>query len=328
MEIALASDFGIYELSPESMEEQMAKLEAAGITHVHWAHDWDYEYIYSKWEMIQIKEILDRHHLKVKAVHATEGNTRCRVINGQPVFVNRRRMNDFRKDFTSPNEYNRLAGVELLLNRVDLAKIVGADEIVTHMVIPYEDFENIPGFKEKYWEQVYKSFDEMESYCRAMGIRIAVENMICTPKKYQYEKFDRLFERYSPDYIGLCYDSGHSIITIEDDETREPDWKFLERYKDRLIAMHLDDNLGIDYSLSEDIDGAIQKSDKHWIPFKGIASWEKICELIADSPYELPLLLEIVVPKGTVEEEMAGLAEAKAVGEKLTNMVLEYRNKK
>ncbi len=327
MEIALASDFGIYELSPESMDEQMAKLEKAGITHVHWAHDWDYEYIYSQWEMIQIKEILEKHHIKVKGVHATEGNTRCRVINGQPVFVNRSRMRDFRKDFTSPYEYNRLSGVELLLNRVDLAHMVGAKEIVTHMVIPYEDFENIPGFKEKYWEQVYKSFDEMEPYCRAKGIRIAVENMICTPKKYQYEKFDRLFERYSPDYVGLCYDSGHSLITIEDEESREPDWKFLERYKDRLIAMHLDDNLGIDYSLSEDIDGAIQKSDKHWIPFKGIASWDKLCEIIADSPYELPLLLEIVVPKGSVEEEMAGLAEAKAVGEKLTEMVLSYRNK-
>lgn len=328
MEVALASDFSIYELSPESMEEQMAKLEKAGITHVHWAHDWDYEYIYSQWEMIQIKEILERHHLKVKAVHASEGNTRCRVINGQPVFVNRSRMRDFRKDFTSLNEYNRLAGVELLLNRVDLAYMVGAKEIVTHMVVPYEDFENIPGFKEKYYEQVFKSFDQMEPYCRAKGIRIAVENMICTPKKYQYEKFDRLFERYSPDYVGLCFDSGHSIITIEDEENREPDWKFLERYKDRLIAMHLDDNLGINYELSADIDGAIQKSDKHWIPFKGIASWDKICQLIAESPYELPLLLEIVVPKkDTVEDEMEGLAEAKAVGEKLTNMVLEYRNK-
>lgn len=327
MEIALASDFGIYELSPESMDEQMAKLEKAGITHVHWAHDWDYEYIYSQWEMLQIKEILEKHHLQVKAVHATEGNTRCRVINGQPVFVNRTRMCDFRKDFTSPHEYNRLAGVELLLNRVDLAALVGAKEIVTHMVIPYEDFENIPGFKENYWKQVYKSFDAMEPYCRAKGIRIAVENMICTPKKYQYEKFDRLFERYSADYVGLCYDSGHSLITIEDDSNKEPDWKLLERYKDRLIAMHLDDNLGIDYSLSKDIDGAIQKSDKHWIPFKGIASWDKICELIAASPYELPLLLEIVVPKDTIEAEMAGLAEAKAVGEKLTNMVLSYRNK-
>ena len=327
MEIALASDFGIYELSPESMDCQMAKLAKAGITHVHWAHDWDFEYIYSQWEMIQIKEILDKYHLKVKAVHATEGNTRCRVINGQPAFVNRRRMRDFRKDITSPYEYNRLAGVELLQNRVDLAAMVGADEIVTHMVVPYEDFENIPGFKEKYWEQVYKSFDALEPYCRAKGIRIAVENMICTPKKYQYEKFDRLFERYSPDYMGLCYDTGHGLLVIREEGDDEPDWKFLERYKDRLIAMHLDDNLGIDYSLSTDVDGAIQKSDKHWIPYDGIADWDKICQLIAESPYQLPLLLEIVVPKDTEEAEMEGLAKAKAVGEKLTNMVLQYRNK-
>ncbi|MBC8535493.1 sugar phosphate isomerase/epimerase family protein [Feifania hominis] len=320
MELALASDFGIYELSPESMDCQMKKLADAGITHVHWAHDWDFEYLYSQWEMLQIKELLDKYGLKCKAVHATEGNTRCRVIDGQPRFLNRNRMRDCRKDFTSPYEYNRLSGVELVLNRVDLAHLLGASEIVLHMVLPYEDFENIPGFREKYWEQAYKSFDEMQSYCMAKGVRIAIENMICTPKEYQFDKFDRLFARYPKEYMGICFDSGHSALASVDDT-----YVFLEKYQDRLIAMHLDDNFSVDLSLSSDRDGAIQKSDKHALPFEGVCNWEKICELIAGSPYELPLTLEIVVPHATVEEEMAGLARAKAVGEKLTEMVLAHR---
>lgn len=320
MEIALASDFGIYELSPESMDCQMAKLAKAGISHVHWAHDWDFEYLYSQWEMLQIKEILDKYSIKCKGVHASEGNTRCRIIDGQPRFINRNRMRDCRKDFTSPYEYNRLSGVELILNRVDLASLLGAEEIVLHMVIPYEDFENISGFKEKYWEQAFKSFDEMESYCRAKKVRIAIENMICTPKQYQFEQFDKLFERYSPDYIGICFDSGHSALACQDCT-----WEFLEKYQDRLIALHLDDNYSIDYSLSDDPDGAIQKSDKHTLPFRGVVDWDKVCRLIAGSPYTLPLTLEIVVPHANEEEELAGLAEAKAIGEKLTEMVLKYR---
>jgi sugar phosphate isomerase/epimerase len=302
------------------MDCQLGKLAKAGFTHVHWAHDWDFEYLYSQWEMIQIKEFFDKHHLKCKGVHASEGNTRCRVINGQPRFINRTRMLDHRKNFTAANEYNRLAGVELLLNRIDLAHILGAEEIVTHMVLPYEDFENIPGFKETYYQQTFKSFDEMQSYCMAKGVRIAVENMICTPKKYQFEKFDRLFERYPLDYMGICVDTGHSALASPDNKT-----EFLERYYDHLIAIHIDDNNSLDLSLSPDPDGAQQKSDKHLIPLEGKAvDWDKTAALIAKSPYKLPLTLEIVVPKDTVEAEMAGLARAKKVGEKLTEMVLSY----
>ena len=327
MEIALASDFGKVEFSPESMEEQMAKLEAAGITHVHWAYDWEGDYLYSQWEMMQIKEILDRHHIKAKGVHASECSTRGRIVNGLPTYVNRSSARGFRKYFASFNEYNRKAGVELLLNRVDLASFLGAKEIVLHMVLPYADFENIPGYKEKYYEQAFRSLDEMESSCRLKGVRIAVENMIGTPKKFQYEQFDRLFERYSADYIGFCYDSGHSLITEEDEY--EEDWKLLERYKDRLIAMHLDDNNGITQPEKKNLDTIIGTFDNHWIPFNGSVSWDKVCRLIAESPYELPLLLEIVVPKrDTPEDEIEGLIQARKAGEKLTETVLAYRKMK
>ena len=325
MDIALASDFGIYELSPESMECQIKKMADAGVSHVHWAYDWDFEYLYSQWEMLQIKELLEKYNMKVKGVHASEGNTRCRVIDGKPVFLNRNRMRDNRKDFTSPYEYNRRSGVELLLNRIELAEMIDAGEIVTHMVIPYEDFENIPGFEEKYWESVFKSFDELMPICLEKGIRIAVENMICTPAQYQIRKFDKLFDRYPPEYMGICFDSGHGQLPNKPDGTPYSPTLFLERYKDRLISMHLDDNFSINWDLSDDKDGAIQKSDKHLMPFEGVCDWDKICKLIAESPYELPLLLEIVVPHDTVEEEMKGLAYAKEIGDRLTHMVLKYR---
>lgn len=321
MELALATDWGILENSPESMEEQLSKLNKAGVTHVHWAYDWDFEYYYSKWEMIQIKELLDKYSIKVKGVHATEGNTRCRVKDGKPVFLNRTRMRDNRKDITSIHEYNRLAGVELVQNRVDLAYLLGAKEIVLHLVVPYEDFEKNPKFKEKWYEQTFKSFDELEPYCRAMGVRIAIENMICTPIEYQFEKLDRLFERYDKDYMGLCCDTGHAALVSDNTVA------FLERYYERLIAMHLDDNFGVDCSLSEDYDGAVQKSDKHTIPYKGICDWEKICEYIAKSPYELPLTLEVTVPHSTPEEEAEGLMELIEAGHKLTEKVIKYREK-
>lgn len=321
MELALATDYGMCQNSPENMEQQLKKLSDAGVTHVHWAYDWDFEYYYSIHEMYQIKELLDKYNLKVKGVHATEGNTRCRVVDGNPVFINRTRMMDNRKDISSSNEYNRLAGVDLVLNRVDLAYLVGAKEIILHLVVPYEDFENIPGFKEKWYEQIFKSFDEMKSYCMSRGVRIAIENMICTPAKYQFEKLDRLFDRYDLEYMGFCCDTGHSALVCPDDTLA-----FIKRYKNRLIAMHLDDNHLIDWSKSEDPDGAIQKSDLHLIPFLGKCDWDGVCKAIAESPYELPLTLEVAFPHSTVEEERAGIEQAKAAGYKLTEMVLNYRN--
>lgn len=322
IEVALATDYGICQNSPESMDLQLGKLAKAGVTHVHWAYDWDFEYIYSQWEMIQIKELLDKHQLKVKGVHATEGNTRCRVIDGNPIFLNRNRMIDNRKDITSPHEFNRLAGVELVKNRVDLAHMIDAGEIVLHLVVPYEDFDNISGFKETWYEQAFKSFDELKPYCKAKGIRIAIENMICTPAKYQFEKLDRLFARYDIDYMGFCCDSGHAALVCPDDRN-----EFINRYKDRLIAMHLDDNHLTDWSRSQDPDGATQKSDLHLIPFDGACDWESICKAIAESPYELPLTLEVCFPHATIEEEEAGIMKSKAVGERLTEMVLSHREK-
>lgn len=160
----------------------------------------------------------------------------------------------------------------------------------------------------------------MKPYCMAKGIRIAIENMICTPAKYQFEKLDKLFERYDLDYMGFCCDTGHAALVCPDDTLA-----FINRYKSRLIAMHLDDNHLIDWSLSKDHDGAIQKSDLHLIPFEGACDWDGICKAIAESPYELPLTLEVTFPHSTIEEEAAGIEKAKNAGEKLTDMVLKYR---
>jgi len=332
-ELAVNSDFCPVEHSLESMELQISRLHDAGISHIHWCYDWNGEYMLSQWEIMQIAELLKKYDMKVKAVHGAEGTSRGKVVDGVNMFINRTRMPEKRKDITHPCEYNRQAGVELVLNRVDFANAIGAKEVVLHLVVPYEDFENIPGAKDTWYEQVFKSFDQIEPYCRAKGVRIAVENMICTPLSYQIEKFERLFERYELDYMGFCCDTGHMAITSPGGNNLDAivDYKILlNKFKNRLIALHINDNVGIDWSLSPDHDGAIAKSDKHMIPFRGTLDWDYICKEIADSPYELPLTLEVGVPrvireKATAEEIETGLEEIKKVGKKLTDLVLEYR---
>ena len=67
--------------------------------------------------------------------------------------------------------------------------------------------------------------------------------------------------------VGFCWDSGHEMCY-----NRSQD--LLALYGDRLIATHLNDNLGI-----KDFGGRIfWHDDLHLLPFDGIADWDNIAE--------------------------------------------------
>ena len=50
-------------------------------------------------------------------------------------------MNSDLKDYTSSTEYSRLAGLELVKNRVELARVLDAHAIVLHLNLPWQYFE-------------------------------------------------------------------------------------------------------------------------------------------------------------------------------------------
>lgn len=311
--IALSTDYMNEIPSTYEIEKILKKISEASFSHIHWCHDWDGNHIYSIHEMDQIREWLNKYNLKVKAVHATEGGKRPNE-DGKYKYKN---TYDNRKDYTSENEYNRLAGVELIKNRVDLAERIGAKEIVLHMQLPYVSMEESEEFTKNYWTQVFKSFDELEWYCKSKSIKIAVENLLGTPNIHQVKQFDLLFERYDKDFMGFCYDSGHGILTMDDDPL-----ELLRKYKKRLIAMHLNDNIGIRNKEELTDDVKIASHDLHRIPYEGILDWDELASLVADSPYELPITMEIVCRDGKEDEF---LKRAYDNGMKVNNKIKELR---
>ena len=81
-------------------------------------------------------------------------------------------------------------------------------------------------------------------------MRVAFENSVSdAPLAF-------VLDHIRSDAVGFCYDSGH-------ENAFTPDAHFLDRYGDRLIAMHLHDNNGT--------------IDNHYAPFepKGTIDWEK-----------------------------------------------------
>lgn len=312
MMIAYATDFAGETTSVEKLHQTLERISKAGFSHIHWCHEWCADYTYSRPEMLQIRGWMNDLGLKCKGLHATEGSRRMRVKTRYHY-----RCTEYdRRDYTSESEYNRQAGVELLRNRIQMADILGTDAIVLHMHLPYKSFEEDSQFRERYFKQVFKSFDELEEECLRRGVRICVENMLGTPNFHQTDQFDRLFSRYSSDFVAFCFDSGHALITGENP------LELAERYKDRLYMMHLSDNHGLRSAECWEDGVEMGLCDEHKNPFHGTFDWDGFAKIVAASPYELPVVLEVSMRE---EEEQAFLAESLESGQRFTQMVLSYR---
>ncbi len=311
--VAYATDFAGECLSAEGLYDTLRRIAKAGFSHIHWCHEWNGDYTYSIYEMRQIKSWMEELGLKCKGLHATEG---CRRTEGSPNPYHYRYRYQNRRDYTSENEYNRRAGAELIRNRMEMAYVLETDAIVLHMLLPYKSFEQDSSFKERYYQQVYKSLDELETYSRETGVRICVENMDGTPNIHQIDQFDRLFSRYKPEFLGFCFDTGHGMITGDDS------LELVRRYQQRLYMMHVNDNHGAKSELSFEVLEEMNGCDEHLNPFRGKVNWEEYAKLVAGSPYELPIVME-VSKRDADEEEF--LRESMETGRKITDMILNYR---
>jgi len=253
--------------------------------------------------MKQIQGWLKESNLKAKGIHASDGSTTG--------------MFDDRKIFISPNEFNREAGVELVKNRIDLASFLEAGEIVLHVKMLHLIQPDIGyGFyKDTYWKQLFKSFDSIVKYGQEKNIKIAIENLEFPSLEIQFDQFDRLFKRYSVEELSFCYDLGHNMILSKD----RP-FAFLERYNERLSSLHL--NCGL-YNESHSVDSKdIIKCDTHNVPDKKMIDFERLSELIAKSPYELPVAFEVSLH----DDIEKGLKKTLAAGNEIDKLVKKYRN--
>lgn len=305
------------------IEHQIKCLAEAGFSHTQWIHDWEGEYMYSKSEMLQARDVLNYYGLNAHSIHASEGGFRNKKVNGKNVPNVRERLTTIRKDYTNPNPYLRQAGVDLLKNRIDLCTYIGAHVMVLHMQLPFEMFKRSKEDMEDYYQQVYKSFDEIQNYAKMAGVKIALENLLFTPVPYQVDKFERMFDRYDGDFIGLCYDSGHASIMCQDNY-----YLFLEKYHDRLYATHLQDTDSVDPAKLDD-DVAVVGADAHRPPFTGVVDWDKVAYWVARSPIELPADFEIGLKYNSrfdsLEEELDMLKDSHEKAVRFHQMVLDEK---
>jgi len=253
-------------------EPYLRRIAEAGFSHVHWCHHWNTDFLYADAEVEQIGRWLADFGLALTDLHASAG---------------------VEKGWCSAREYERLAGIELVTNRIAMTARLGSDVVILHL--PFEPEGS--GDREAYWARVRRSFDDLAPFARGQGVRIALENS----SKDNFDALERVFALYGPDVVGLCYDSGHGNVAGNGLDR-------LERVRGRLLSVHLHDNDGT--------------GDQHKLVFDGTTDWPRLARLIASSPYRKPLSFESNMgsyPKGS--DEVAFLCRALASGAALARLL-------
>lgn len=104
----------------------------------------------------------------------------------------------------------------------------------------------------------FQNFDELVARAKEYEITIAFENV------EGGEFLSALMERYKTNNtVGFCWDSGHEMCYNHSQD-------LLDKYGDRLVMTHLNDNLGISR-----FDGTLfWTDDLHLLPYDGVADWD------------------------------------------------------
>ena len=109
------------------------------------------------------------------------------------------------------------------------------------------------------------------------SVRLAFENV------EGQEYLDAVMNRFDSPSVGFCWDTGHEMCYNFSHD-------MMALYGDRLIATHLNDNLGI-----TDPEHLTWHDDLHQLPFDGKADWQGIVNRLKRHSYDGILSFEMVL---------------------------------
>ena len=284
MDLAVNTCFLSASGSPEGALKAIAE---AGFTYLHWCHHWRTDFLYGPAELKQCAQWLRSFDQRLLDVHGSAGQEKC---------------------WYSPVEYQRRAGVELVVNRIImLRELEGTGSLIMHVPLLRDREGFDPALPLRQFDALRRSLDELTPVLEKYGARIAVENGFSDT----FELIGRIMRDYPEKCFGITYDSGHGNVA------EGKGMEHLTPFKNRLQAVHLNDNDG--------------SGDQHQPPFYGTVDWERMAELLADSSYQdRPLSFEILIghtpfcdpqlPEQRPENVRAFLKDARERGERVAKL--------
>ena len=273
MQLAITSNYAASTGDPAPCLHRIAE---AGFTRVLWAHHAWSDYIYTRPEIDHVQRCLRETGLALNDLHCPTGKDQA---------------------WGSPVEHVRLAGIELIMNRIEMAARLACDAIVMHTPMEPEEEADRPAF----WDRKKRTMDALTPYASTHGVRLALENTL----PGNFDTLEKFFALYGPDLMGLCYDSGHGNARV--------DWPGngldrLERLRDRVVDFHLHDNDGSD--------------DSHMHLFAGTVDWPRLARIMPTTSYRKPVIpIEVGMKPGEDAGEEGFLRRVAEEGRKFAALV-------
>lgn len=172
----------------------------------------------------------------------------------------------------------RRANVEYLENCIEVAAVLGARHVTTH--IGY--CNGLPSWR---WlrrdglDRLVASLRSLLSRCGKRRVVLALENVNPMPQDSEFfylgdsiTDLAFLFAKVNSPWIRLCLDTGHA-------NTNEGPTRYVERFKERIVAVHYHDNRG--------------KYDEHLAVGRGTIDWAKLARSFRRIGYRGPFISEV-----------------------------------
>lgn len=124
-----------------------------------------------------------------------------------------------------------------------------------------------------------RRFERIAAAAERYDVKLALENSVFA------EHVHAVLSHITDGHVGFCYDSGHeNAFTPKED--------YLSRYPDRLLTMHLHDNIG--------------SYDNHFAPFdpRGTIDWEKKVRQLNQTKVGSEYIILEVGPQDSTMEEL------------------------
>jgi sugar phosphate isomerase/epimerase len=171
--------------------------------------------------------------------------------------------------------------LDTIREEIDLAVYLGADPLVVH--------PRSLGLEAGTWDAcMRRPIDSSDvaaiagilSYARGRSVRLALENGAMDVLAAVADAFPADGAGGDGSRLGICIDTGHA--NLHRDLFANPAAAYLRAFADRLVHLHVSDNLGT--------------GDDHLAPGTGSIDWRSIADALRRIPYLGKIVLELAEP--------------------------------
>lgn len=175
-------------------------------------------------------------------------------------------------DISSFDENVRAIGISEIKKNIDLLAFLDGKIAIVHPgghLFNTNDSEE----RKRRMEKSSLSFSEIVKYAEEKGIKIAVENLLPHLVCGYAQEILNLINRINSNNVGICFDSSHANLAEKPAEV-------LKKFSQKLITLHMSDNLG--------------RYDDHLLPGKGKINFRELVKILKEISYEGVFMMEVL----------------------------------